>query len=142
MAKKQAKKSDALYGGSISGDFESAETDFVKVHEQVVKEGDTMTMQIDGSALNTERGCLTVFDNSDESMTSALTVFFEHHPDAMYQDGPTDAQRLGNAVARCVGPITSNEALHETCAAGGLVLTVTGTTYNGGFARLWSVDRS
>ena len=141
MAKKPDEIDNALYGGSVSGDYESPETVHLRVYEAVAKIGDVMTMQIDGAHLNNEKGCLTVFDNTNDSETRALTVWFEHHPDAQYTDGPTDAARLGNAVARCVGPLNSNDDLFDVCAAGGLMLTVQGTDYNGGFARLWSVAR-
>ena len=137
MAKTAKKSEQALYGGSISGDYETPETRFVKVWEEVKGVGDMLTLKIDGAALNEERGCLTIFDNSNTNETVALTVFFEHHTDAQYTDGPTDAARFGNAVARGLSvQIHSNAELYELCAEGGMVLTVRGTDYNGGFARL------
>ena len=142
---KTAQKSEPkpLYGGSVSGEFTTPETRFVKVWEEVKEIGDTLVLKIDGAALNAERGCLTIFDNNDETETVAMTMFFEHHSDAQYKDGPTDAARFGNAVARGLGTqIASNDELGALCAEGGLVLTVSGTDYNGGFSRLWTVTRA
>jgi hypothetical protein len=143
MPKKHTKsEQQTLYGGSVSGDYTAPEQVRVKVWEEVREIGDSLIMQIDGASLNQEAGCLTIFDNSDEAKTRSLTVFFAHHPDSQYKDGQTDGARFGNAVARCVGPIDSNEALEGAIADGGFTLTVAGTDYNGGFARLWTVTRS
>lgn len=140
---KKKSKEAPLFSGSVSGDYVAPDEREVKVYEEVVKTGDSMTLNISGAFYTNEPPArMVLFDNTDENETITLTVWENPHPDSKYQDGTTDMMRLGNAVARATSALDSHEDLESRLKEGGFVLTVTGTDYNGGFARLWSVTRS
>ena len=135
-------KQETLYGGSVGGDYTAPATTFVKVYEEVQEVGETFTLTLSGCALNESEGRLTLFDNTNDEETTATTVYFNHHPNAKFTDSTPDGVRLGQAVARCVGPLTSNADLAQNIQERDLVLTVEGVEFNGGFARLWTVDNA
>jgi hypothetical protein len=132
-----------LFSGSVSGDYVAPDEREVKVWEEVVKTGDSMTLNISGAHYVSDPPArMVLFDNTDENETVSLTVWQDAHPDSKYQDGTTDMTRLGNAVARATSALDSHEDLESRLKEGTFMLTVTGTDFNGGFARLWTVTRS
>ena len=92
MSKKM--KQTSLFGGFV--EEEKQPLTFVKVYEEVVSDGDNFSMTVSTAKFNGEKKCLTLIDNEKNQ---ALTVYFEHSPNARYTSTP-DGVRLGRAVER------------------------------------------
>ena len=126
-----------LYGGVVAEDENPLV--FVKIHEEVVADGDQFSMDLKTSKLKVEDGddkCITVVDTAKNQ---ALTVYFNQHENAQYKSTP-DGVRLGRAVARCLKVnLTSNEELESVIKENDLTLTV---THNGTKGRLWTVQEN
>ena len=138
MSSKQNNKQNetvqtSLFGGLVSQN-EDRPLKWLRVYDEVANEGDTMTMRLTAAAFNDEKGCLTVIDGDNDT---ALTVWFENHPDAKFTSTP-DGVRLGRAVERALKqPIASHDGLVDAIKGHDLTLTVTHTGVKG---RLWTID--
>lgn len=122
----------SLFGGFV--EEEQTPLTFVKVHEQVVAEGDQFTMNPTTAVLNDEKGCLTLID-TDKSQ--ALTVYFENHPNAKFKSTP-DGIRLGRAIERALKVGIADLGLLESAFnENDTQLTI---THNGEKGRLWVVS--
>ena len=89
-------KQTSLFGGFVEDQQPSLT--FVKVWAETPNEGDQFTMTPTTATFNEEKGCLTLVDSEKNQ---AMTVYFEHAPNARYTSTP-DGVRLGRAVERCI----------------------------------------
>lgn len=125
-----------LYGGMVAEDENPLV--FVKIHEEVVADGDQFSMNLKTAKLKVDDEgndkCITVVDTDKNQ---ALTVYFNQHENAQYKSTP-DGVRLGGAVARSLKVnLTSNEELESVIKENDLTLTV---IHNGSKGRLWTVQ--
>jgi hypothetical protein len=121
----------SLFGGFV--EEEMPPLTFVKVYEEVVDEGDQITMTPTTATLNEEKGCLTLIDTNK---SVALTVYFENHPNARFKSTP-DGVRLGRAVERALKvQIDELGLLASAFAENDLELNVSHTGEKG---RLWVI---
>lgn len=130
MSKNETKQTN-LFGAFV--ETEKTTLEFIKVHEEVVNDGDQFSIKMDSVAYNDERDCVTVIDNEKNQ---ALTVYFTQHPHATYESTPNGV-RLGRAVQRRIkATVGDAETLCDVITAGDFVLTI---THTGSKGRLWTV---
>ena len=130
---KDETKQTTLFGGYVE-ETESEQTlEFVKVHEQVVSDGDQFTLTPNNVIYNETKNCLTMIDGDKNQ---ALTVWFENHPNSKYNSMP-DGIRLGRAVEKVMKiNLATAQDLEDCMTDTKFELTITHTGEKG---RLWTV---
>jgi len=124
-----------LWGGYVEAQ-PSAPLDFIKVHEEVVNDGDTFSLSLNAASYNEDKQCLTVID-SDKN--KALTVYFEQHPESKFESTPNGV-RFARAIQRCLRlTINDGDELAQTVKDQDLTLTV---THMGSKGRLWTIAKA
>ena len=128
-------KQATLYGGFVEETQDPL--NFVKVHNEVVNEGDQFSLNMGVATLKVDDEgndkCVTLIDGDKNQ---ALTVYFNQHADAQFKSTPNGV-RLGGAVARCMkADISSNEDLVSVINENDLTLHI---VHNGKKGRLWTV---
>lgn len=136
MSKTNEKTEQAtLWGGYVETQPSDPLT-FVKVHEEVVSDGDNFTLSLNAASYNEDKQCLTVID-SDKNQ--AVTVYFTQHPDSQYQSVPNGV-RFAKAMQRCLKvTINDGDELVRQVKDQDLTLTITHMGIKG---RLWTITKA
>lgn len=133
--KKDETKQTTLFGGYVEETENEQTLVFVKVHEEVVSEGDQFTLTPNNVIYNETKNCMTMIDSEKNQ---ALTVWFENHPNAKYQSMP-DGIRLGRAVEKVMKiNLATAQDLEDCMTDTKFELNI---THTGDKGRLWTVKQ-